>query len=95
MTENIKNSFLAIVQDSDWMDDETKKHALNKVTQIAFCKVHYGNMGSDLMHLSTLCANPELAFLLLCDLHTGCQKHGLHNLTFSRHIFQTERRSTA
>ena len=36
MTEKIKNSFLAIVQDSDWMDDETKKHALNKVTQTAF-----------------------------------------------------------
>lgn len=31
MIENIKNSFLSIVQNSDWMDEETKANTLKKV----------------------------------------------------------------
>ena len=31
MIENIKNAFLSIVQNSDWMDQETKANAVKKV----------------------------------------------------------------
>ena len=31
MIDNIKNSFLSIVQKSDWMDQETKANAAKKV----------------------------------------------------------------
>ena len=32
MIENIKNSFLSIVKNSHWMDEETKANAVKKVT---------------------------------------------------------------
>ena len=34
MIDNIKNSFLSIVQNSDWMDQETKANTLKKVIRV-------------------------------------------------------------